>query len=767
MKLFRTPEAMYGEISAMEKNERFRREDRATVSEFFNGAPPLSDEEAEELGFTVNTNNLFGYTEIAQAKEQTFGMLTKPVRCVEIELDAAPPGKRSDWSLIAQTEASRVLKKIRRFKPHYEGICGDGALHGEAILFHGTRTFPLPKQVPLSRMLVPYKAPADPHRLSHWCIVDEIDLVDLARYWRKNAQGWNHANLDFVIKQIYDGKLKAGSTVDPENWEEAEYERQTNSAATDTTKTTLEVYYFYQVRTDIDGAPIDLTVLLKSNTAGLAEKDSDKVKRGLLYEMESCYENVDQCLHPFFADCIIGGAPLWHRVMGLGTLNYGLNHAIELLINRAMQGTLESTMNLWKAKDSISRDEIQQVLLKHNGIIPENVDLISQRFPMDFTGVMSMIQFYRQQGSKNAKGVTPNNGDKNDQLEVQALYEQNSSAATQNSRSSNWYDYSDRMWSEAFARLTNPFIEPEDIGYSEALDFQAAMARHNIPLWWLQAHNVQVRQVRLLGDGLRSKELSIVQFLSTNRNQYAPEVQPKITRMMTALALDNWALAEELTPITDEDADYNKCIPPESENAIMLTQRTLLKPKAGDIDEVHVLTHFPAMEQLLADAMQYQKSAFTPQQFDAFHKIGSHAIAHIKRIEGKALNNRNDPDREKAREFMDQVNQYAAMGEKMAQNMQQAQEGQQQEPMSQTDMAKMQIQMQQLQLQREKLTFSAQKFARTQGNREQALAFEQMLKIDADRRAEKEHARKGVLDDTRLALDIAEHNKPEPAKASK
>lgn len=754
MKLFRTPQAMYAEITDMETHERNRREDRATTSEFYNGAPPLSDSEAEDLGFTQNTNHLYGYVEIAQVKEQNFGMLTKPSRMLELELDAAPPGLRANWSMCAGNEANRVLRKIRKFKPHYEGICGDGALHGEAVLFHGTGTFPLPKQVPLSKMLVPHKAPADPHRLTHWVIVDDIDLAELTSYWRRKAKGWNKENLSYAIKQIYEGKVLHPENVSPENVEEAEYERQTNSFAGSSMKTSLEVYYFYERRTDDDSGRIDLTILLKDNKAGLTEKDGEKLDRGVLYKKEGCYPNVDACLHPYFADCIIGGAPLWHRVLGTGTLNYSLNFAIELLINRAMQGTIEGTMNLWKAKDAVTRDEIQQILLKHNGVIPENVELLPNRFPMDFQGILGMIQFYRQQGSKNARGVTPNNGDKNDQLEVQAMFEQNASAATQNSRTSNWYDYHDRTLDEAVARLANPFIEPFEPGYSEAMDFQAAMERRGIPLYYLQRHNIRVRAVRLLGDGLRSKEIAIAQHLTQTRNQHPPQVQAKIGRIVDAIMLDNYELAEELNPM-GEDEQETKGIDPNSENAIMLTQRTALKPHAADVPEVHVLTHFGALEQLISDGIQFQKSAFTPQQLDSFQKIGTHTIQHIQNIEGRAVNSRSDPDREKAKQFMSQMNEYAALAEKLQQNMQQAQEGQEQEPMSQAEMAKLQLSSEQLKLQREKLMFSMEKFARQQGNREQTQAFEQMLKLESDRRQGEESRRKAVLDDTKMALDIA------------
>lgn len=756
MKLFAKPTAVLDEIGHLRKAEKFRREDRSIVSNFFNGAPPLTDAEAEELGFTINVNHLFGYRELADASDRVFGLFTKPATLIEVELNAAPNGKRADWGMAASIEASRVLRKIGAFKTAYQGIAGDGAMHGEALFFYPNTTFPLPKQCPLSKMLIPDDSSTDIQELTHFGIEATLGLREIRYYWEKAPKGWNKAALGKILDKIYEGTTD-NRHLDPQNIEEAEYRRQENSATNEgyRRRPGVDVTYFYQQRHDLPGYPLDLTIVMKGERAA-----GDSADSAVLYTGEGVFPGIGTCLQPFFMDCIIGGAPKWHRVLGLGPLNYQINHAVELLINRAQQATMEGSMNLWQANNTTTREAAQQILMKHNGIIPEGLSLMPSRNGSNLTGILEMIQFFRQAGSKNAMGVTPNNGDSNDQLEVQAMAEMQQGASMANNRNSNWYDYLDRMWTEAFSRLTNCYIDKYEPGYSVVLDFQSAMERRNIPLWYLQSANVNVRAVRLVGDGVRSKELAAAQYLTTNRANFAPEMQPRITRICTGLVLDDYRLAEDLTPMQEEN-DSPQNMRAESENAVMLTQRTIVPPKADDIDEIHIVKHFPAMEMLISDGLQYQNAAFTPQQAESFKVIGGHVVAHIQRVEARAQNTRSDPDRQKAAAYMQQLNQVAAMGDKLVNNMQQMQQGQQQEEMQPADKAKLELQLQQLQLQRDKLAHSVEKFDRQQNFREQDTAFKQNLALEKDRRDDIRTKRDTARSDIETALSVATAGRPQ------
>jgi hypothetical protein len=751
MKIFKTPKAIIEEIRKMRTAENNRREDRATVSAFFNGQPPLTDEEAADLGFTVNVNHLFGYTDLDRAKEQLYSLYTKPTTLFDVQLHVAPPGKRSDWSMKARTAATRVLKKIDWFDSQYEGAAGDAALHGEAVFYHPNKTFPLPRQAPLARVLVPEEAGTDPNDLTHFAIEADLAPRHLTQYGKSEAKGWKQSAITACLRYIYDAP-EDGRPIDWENIENAEYRRQENSSNEQRRKPGIDVIFFFQQRCDKPGTPYDLTIIY--DPAKTAVKGQDTIDDDcVLYECESRYENVKQFIHPFFMDCIIGGESKWHRVLGLGHLNYQLNHAIELMINRIQQGGIEASMNLWQAKDANTREAIEEIMLRHNGVIPEGMNLVPNRYAANFGGLLEVVQFFRQQGGKNAQGTTPNNGDKNDQLEVQAMFEQNQAASSLGNRSAKWYRRKDFMWQETWRRLTNPYITSDEPGYSEVLDFQAEMERERIPLWWLQPQNAEITAVRIVGDGLRQKELSIVQYLTTNRAQYAPEIQPRITRLCTALALDNHVLAEELTPMKEEEP--GDPLDPKVENTIMRDEREPLMPHAADIDEQHVLAHFKAMDVMLRDAAEFQQSSFTPQQAKAFVVIGGHTAAHIKRIESRGQAQQSKEEIDKSRQFNEQLNQFAKFGDKMKNNMEQTQAGQKPEPMSDTEHAKMQLSLEQLALQRQKLEFSMKKFERTQGTREQNSSFDQMLKLQGDHRESQRFAHEAAIRDTETALKIA------------
>lgn len=761
MKIFKKTPAVLGEIAQLEQDERHRREDRATVSDFFNGAPPITNEEAEELGFTVNVNHLFGYKEIAEASNQMLSLYTKPTTPFAVELLSAPAGKAVEWSMKAQKAAGRVLGKLPGFRTHFQGVFGDATLHGEGIFHFTSRTFPLPRQAPLSKFLIPAKSTTDPAELTYFCREGEITLSKLAQIAKADLPGWKTANVRKLLAEYFENEVAASQTVfDPQNVEEYAYSRQENGALQERTKTAWDVYYFYQRDTDRLGEPLCLKIALKDPDGDPAAEKDER----LLYDSEGYIESVESVIHPVFMDCIIGGEMKWHRVLGLGHLNYSLNQSIEMMICRAQQATIEGSMNLWRASNTASRDEIQQIMLKHNGVIPEGLTLIPNRFEPNFGGLLEMIQFFRQQGSKNSSGVTPNNGNANDQLEVQAAFEQAQTAAASGNRATLAYSYLDRMWTQVFARLCNACIQPKQDGYSIIKDFQDEMEREGIQLYYLQEFNVRVTATRVVGDGIRSREMSIAGHLSTTRMNHPPQVQGLIGRIIDGAVMDNQELAEKLNPIQSEP-DVPQEMRAQSENNTMLLSRIKQEPKADDVDALHVAQHLPAMQTLVNDATHFQKGAFTPTQAEAFQLIGSHVMMHVNRLEASSANNKRDGNRVLAAEFKTQLNGLAAMGTKLEHNMQQARQADAKE-VDPAAMEQLRLEAQKLEVAQHKLAITTQFKDRQMHNAEQKAAFEQTLKLEQNHREGQRHRQEMAVKDVQTALAVKESNKPEPASKS-
>lgn len=773
-KLFANTSAILQEVSEMEKDEVNRRQDRATVSAFYMGQPPLSQKEAEAMGLKVNVNNLFGYNDLATAKEQVVALYTKPPRLFTITLDNAPIGKKEEWQEKATTGFNRAIKKSGRLRMPYEGVAGDATLHGEGEFFFADPRSPIPRHLPLSQRLIPSRSAADVNELSHFAIQTELSIFEIMRHINaankgRSPEGWKIANLRSLARALLtdNGKEKWGSqissAIDRMNPEEMEYARQESSSFDRVMRNKVPVTYFYQADPSRDGRPLDLTILAGSDARQGERELDDKASELKLFEQDEYFPTIKDAIHPFFMDCILGGAPKWHRVKGLGHLNYSLAWHLELLMSRIMQGTMESVMEVWTASDGASREDLEKILLKHNGIVPEGTALLPNRRTFDFNGILSIFNVFRQAAAKNAQSASSNPGEQNvDELEVQAQFRQSQITAQQSSRMANWYDALSGLGTTMFSRYTSCDILASDAAYSEVLEFQSEMRRAGIPLYYLQPWNTQVTAYKITGDGDEQKATRFATFAMANMAMYPAESQQKLKRIVTGIVAGDYELAEQLVPI-DQKPDTEQVRVADGENNTCIIQQRAPEIAATDVDEIHVQTHFQGVAAILQKAAQGGQEMFTPDALAAFKALGGHLIGHVKRME--SMGKQDD-----ARAAMEQMNQIAQVAEKFAHNMEQAQKAEQeknqQQPVNPIDAARLQLDSQKLDFAKEKQQFNMEKAERSQLHKENSSAIETTLKLAGDARAEQAHRAGLARSDVETALAVHDANKPEPVKAS-
>lgn len=768
-KLFANTSAILDEVGQMEKDEVNRRQDRAMISAFFHGQPPLTQEEADAAGLKMNVNNLFGFTDLAAAKEQALALYTKPPRLFNVTIDQAPVGKKEEWQQKASTAFNRAIKKSGRLRMPYEGVAGDAVLYGEGEFFFSDPRSPIPRHLPLSQRLIPSRSSADVNELSHFAIQTELSIFETMRHIRRKSEGWNIGNLNSLVRGIFDdaGREKWGSqinsAIDRMNPEELEHARQESSAFDCVMRDKVPVTYFYQADPSRDGRPLDLSILVGADSRRGEKEMSEKRGELILFEKDEYFPSIKDAIHPFFMDCILGGAPKWHRVKGLGELNYGLAWHMELFFSRMIQGAMESTMEVWQASDGASREDLEKILLRHNGIVPEGATLLPNRRTFDFNGILSVFNVVRQAASKNAQAASSNPGEAGvDELEVQAQFRQNAIAAQQSSRMANWYDALSGLGTTMLSRYTSCDIMPSDAAYSEVLEFQSEMKRAGIPLYYLQPWNTQVTAYKITGNGDEQKATRAATFFMANLAMYPAESQQKIKRMVTGIIAGDYELAEQLVPI-DNEPDTDQVERADGENNTCIVQMRAPKIKDKDVDEIHVQTHFQGLGSILQKAAQGGQEMFTPDGLAAFKALGGHTMGHIQRMESMG---KKDP----AREAMEQLNQLAQVAEKFAHNMQQAQKAEQeknqQEPVNPIDAARLQLDSQKLDFAKEKQEFNMEKAQRQQLHRENTTAVDTTLKMARDVREEQAHKTDLARADVETALSVHEANKPEPAKNS-
>lgn len=768
MKLFSNPESILAEVRDMEKDEEKRRQDRAIVSAFFNGQPPLSQAEADKMGLKVNVNNLFGYTDLASAKEQMLALYTKPPRLFNVELDTAPVGKKQEWEQKATAKFNRMVRKSGRLRTPYEGVAGDATLHGEGEFFFADPRSPIPRHLPLSQRLVPSKSAADVNELSHFGITTELSIFEIMRHIRRGSDGWNIDNLRSLARAQFDDidRDKWGSqmtsALQTMNPEEMEYARQESSAFDRVCRTKVPVVYFYQADPSRDGRPLDLTIMAASRTSEGANGDKKGGGDLLLFEEEEYFPSIKDAIHPFFMDCILGGAPKWHRVKGLGHLNYSLSWHLEMLMSRIMQGTMESVMEMWQASDGASREDMEKILMRHNGIVPEGMSLLANRRQFDFNGILSIFNVFRAAGAKNAQAAASNSGEREqDELEVQAVFRQSQITAQQSSRMANWYDALGGLGTTMFSRYTSCEVIASDACYSEVLDFQSEMKREGIPLYYLQPHNTRVTAYKITGDGNEQKAGKAATFLMSNLAMYPAESQQKIKRLVTGIIADDYELAEQLVPI-DDKPDTEQVRVADGENNTCIIQQRAPEIAATDVDEIHLKEHLQGLGAILQKSAQSGQEMFTPDALASFKALGGHTIAHVHRMESMGK-------KEPAAQAMDAINQLAQVAEKFAHNMEQAQKAQaeqaQQKPVDPIAEARLQLDAEKLQLQKEKHDFGVEKAERQQLHRENTSAVDTTLKLARDARESQSQRSELAARDVELSLAVHDANKPDPAPA--
>jgi hypothetical protein len=284
------------------------------------------------------------------------------------------------------------------------------------------------------------------------------------------------------------------------------------------------------------------------------------------------------------------------------------------------------------------------------------------------------------------------------------------------------------------------------------------MEREGVPLHYLQPSNVKVTAARIAGDGVRQNAIAEANFLLTNINMYPPEAQQTIKRRATASVTDDYELAEQLIPITEiKDNAQTLTIMTENNTFITSGEALMFSGKAmpvndADIHPTHIQAHFNLMGWLIQKGAQ-QQSSFTPEQDATFKACGSHTIAHINVIAQMG-------DKESAKRYMDEMNNIAAMGQKMSNNLAQKQQGQEQD-IDPIDMAKVQLDARKVDLQEMKFQHGAMKFERQQSHRESEAAMNNVIKLEKDRRDDKMTKQELAIRDIETAQGIRDRNKPE------
>ncbi len=701
-----TFEEMLTEATEMLREDNLDAQDRATLLDFYNGGSAGCD----------GVNHLLGYDGINLAKGQIESVSSKGKAMFDIRLFNLPRDKahmREKMELTIRQAFHEMIKRSRRFKPQWKAVSGE-----IAILGSGSFVFKDPYDwcPVMARPYVPRGSGMLPESLPYIVLYDHMTIIDL-RDALKAAEGresmgytssWRKNELRTCIASL-EGTLKGRATPDSYTIETTnadapdmdEEDRQAGAGGTSGSKMRIPVFRFF---TQNDDGTVAMTILPKLTGDQLKDitKSSKAYPRALFHD-ENYFKSMRSLIHPFFVDCKIGGKPLWHRVLGLGRLNYDSDVEAEEFFNDAMTGARENLRRLYQLESTADWDMLK-MWGEGNGptnAIPPGVKLADVSRQPNFQHSLQPLQMLMQLTQRNAAQMSPDGKNRTGELEVQAMERQSRNAEMLAARMNDIYECTDALGQEMFTRAISDELLPTDVGYNDAMEFQEELRKHGISIVFLRAvdkngrlKNINVTCSRAAGDGNSVKRAMANQMLVSRLSLFPAEAQQIILRRVTAEATDDHEFAEEIVPF-EPRRDTNQMAVSMAENQACERMGILgVVPQLNpdDLDEVHVEAHMLSMQ---ADLERAKIRPWDKIDLTGFKAKGAHTMAHIQRM------SKSEANKERGNALNQKLQGLAKQAQEHENNLGK-QEEKQTTPMSEKEKAELQLKAQKAELDQRK-----------------------------------------------------------------
>lgn len=715
-KLFKDYDDMLAECKRLIIEDEDDSHDRAAIGAFYNGRETMSENDARREGIKEITNHLLGYDSLAASKEQITSTVVKSPTTFVIDIQNLPVEQKDQWSMQITQYFNDAINGSRRYRPVHESCAGEATLYGSTFYtfmdpydWCPTTSRPLvPQGTGTLASEVPYAVVPDFLNLSRlYDIQESAERMDKSGYSSKWNMDAISACIEFLESNTGLGATAIGNTSGLITAEERELQSRSGLRGSNY-RSEIPVFYVYQTRMEEEGRPVDCTLLARftPDFRSAFQKKTGQPADFMLYDRERMFDSPESWLHPMFLDTQLGGKLTWHRVMGLGRLNYDPDVDTERFFNAAMQGSMEQLLRTYQVTSSADLDMVERWAggSTASNVLPEGLNIVETGKSAGFQYAFNTIQMLRAVSQNHGNMALSNSGGSAggakqvNELEVQALERQGRNAEAISNRIDQVYDVQKGIGERMFKAFISADILPCDKGYPEIRYFQQCLKDAKIPIKFLREmrfgrpKNYCLKVNRVAGDGDKVRETMTNQILMSWLPRFSPEAQQVIMRRVVASATNDYQLSEELLP-NQKKPDFNQQERAQNEDQTMI-QRALLQYispiRPDDLNMVHIPEHFADMQALLTAG---QQGTWTQVDAAAFQSIGQHVMQHIQMVDGV--------DHQLFKQLMDQVQRFSQVADGLTRNMQRQQQSQA-APMTQNDQVKAQLAQQRLQLDAQK-----------------------------------------------------------------
>lgn len=741
---------------------------RALINSLFNGAPPYTQEEAEENHIHTNVNTLESTEMALSSRRQISNAIESSNPLFSINLDYGPVHKRQQWGKKIEKTINKCLVESLDFYDLREGVAGSLVLHGIGPTMWEDDQRWLQTELGIEDVLMPSNTLRSLRNLPAFAVFRSYSVNQLWKMTKgpKVDPGWNMPVVDKALEWVD----KATTKLMEDNWKDTWYPekmverfKEDGGCYQSDMVPTVDAYDFFywdddgeqqgwkrRIIIDSWGAPGVGGVASNVKSPSDRRKELDFGKGKFLYDSEDRIyaDKLDKFIHFQFGDASAVRPARYHSIRSLGFLTYSVCHLQNRLKCKFNDAVFEALMQYFRVNDPADRDRLQKIDLVNMGILPEGMAFVKpeERWKIDQALVSEAIAMNRQMLADQSASFVQDydQGTGEGETATRTMAKVNSQASLVSSMMGTIYYREAVRLREICRRFCIPNSKDADVR-----EFRVECLKDGVPEEALNSKRWDIQINKVMGGGNRMLEVAIADKMMAVRAAYPPEAQNEILTLYAGSVTGDWKLAKSWVPdmpvVSDSVHDAEITF-----GALMGGSKVSPRPGLNPIEVIGTMLR--EIEAKVQEIMQTD-GVGTPADFKGLTMAEIYTNAFIQQLA------QDKSQKEVVKEFGDRLgkagNEIKAMGQRQQQAAEKAQQQNGQDPAAQ---AKVQALMMTAQA---KIEQGKQSHANKTAQRQ--LSFEQKQRESAQKHAfdlQKDAATTSLeLAAERQKLEMARHSK--------
>lgn len=547
---FSSSQKVLSTILAGSELERIRGANRCKVNAAANCVPPLSEEEAQEMGIKINVNWGELMILLTHAKRQLMSAFRSSQNFFTVSLPNAPLEMQADWGTFITNEINKVIRKSLKYFELQRSKFASVVTHGVGPQIWPNKKSWMPRFVSMADLRIPTDTTLDFANLGWFAVRHLYTPMELMEevFNGKSGNKWDKKAVARILKNYKQlNTVMAETNYDVETSPEKLLEvlRQNGGYYDGDAMPAIPLWHFYfEDMTKDDKTAWFMVVVPETGAVTGAPEDT------FLWQDRDnpIAPHWSEIIHCQFGDLSTDPPFKYHAIRGLGYALLEPTFYTNLTRCRALQH-VHDNFNIWlRSNDPAGKARAQIQEFANLGVVAPGLSIVPQteRHQIDPELVEMMLAQLKQLMNEASSSYTQSTdtGTKKEQTAFETRVKVEQVTAMLGGILDAAFIYEGFAYEEMCRRFLLP--DSDDVAVKK---FQRKCREYGIPTQFMDVEQWEVEPVTPLGMGNPTVAQSAAQQLMAQRGAYGPEAQNEILHESTLVITQDPRKAARLVPL--------------------------------------------------------------------------------------------------------------------------------------------------------------------------------------------------------------------------